>query len=725
MLPIPVILRAKRLKVVPETITVLALLALLSGCETVRHHEIIPATENGDDVTPPAKLTAAELDYIGTRRAVVGLPAPGRDSPVVGLTASGGGLRSSIVTVGVFQGLQEIRLERDDVTALERMDYLSAVSGGSYTSSWLVGHCLPNPAYALHSRVSKAPFSYDALDDALNAVGEDGAVSAQSLALRRELGAAETGRLAPRTPREWRRHFKALGFCEQGFRNSSSYIGDLLENRENMNPDSNDNDEPFMRLRSQAPRNGVTVWSNAPHVMGWAVRYPAHLVTTLLLNWSPTDKFNDYRLTSMFADLLKRDYFVPDANRVVCVPPKEGGAGMSEECERFFRKIPQPTGMRDIALADMNPDGSEAPYLIIGACLINTAGKLDSPESPPCGHFEFASRWTGGERPGYVATPGFGRYIVSCEGNVLTTADDPKLFGFIPLGEGKPFLTADAVAASAAASDGAAMPEIGALGSYILNTDLRHTDRNFNQFTTDGWLGGTPGRFANFLRETTVERFDNCKNVTSGSLYFIDGGYFENTGAFALLRRGVPLITVIDATYDPDCDWDDFHQFVGIVHRLGFRMMFDGPEGARLRSALMHAAADPIDDVPREKPLACPPEALVYRMRLIPPAGSGRPPTTLIVGKMSYEGLSACASIPPEKRRMLADYRKFDPGFPHKPSAEITSNVHEWECLRLVGKYMGLELGRALDAELRHPERPILTVAAKPADRTATPLFSR
>src|SRR6478736_6013896 len=127
------LIRANRLHALPGVITILAFVFLLSGCETTRRHELIPPVENGDDVTPPKKMTDAELDYIGKRRAVVGLPAPGRGSPVVGLTASGGGLRSSIITVGAFQGLQRVFLEDDGVTALERMDYLSAVSGGSYT----------------------------------------------------------------------------------------------------------------------------------------------------------------------------------------------------------------------------------------------------------------------------------------------------------------------------------------------------------------------------------------------------------------------------------------------------------------------------------------------------------------------------------------------------------------------------------------------------------------
>ncbi len=51
----------------------------------------------------------------------------------VGLSLSGGGIRSATFGLGVLQGLQELEL-------LNRVDYLSTVSGGGYIGSWLVGN---------------------------------------------------------------------------------------------------------------------------------------------------------------------------------------------------------------------------------------------------------------------------------------------------------------------------------------------------------------------------------------------------------------------------------------------------------------------------------------------------------------------------------------------------------------------------------------------------------
>ena len=65
-----------------------------------------------------------------------GAPRPGQDgSPqdqdeFLGLSFSGGGIRSATFNLGVLQALSELRLLRE-------FDYLSTVSGGGYIGSWL------------------------------------------------------------------------------------------------------------------------------------------------------------------------------------------------------------------------------------------------------------------------------------------------------------------------------------------------------------------------------------------------------------------------------------------------------------------------------------------------------------------------------------------------------------------------------------------------------------
>src|SRR5207302_2292989 len=105
----------------------------------------------GRPMTPEEKeqrvreVIAEELEQIAYRRHALGLgdvpskkdlPGPGEglyekagDQALVGLTFSGGGIRSATFNLGVLQGLAELGL-------LKYVDYLSTVSGGGYIGCW-------------------------------------------------------------------------------------------------------------------------------------------------------------------------------------------------------------------------------------------------------------------------------------------------------------------------------------------------------------------------------------------------------------------------------------------------------------------------------------------------------------------------------------------------------------------------------------------------------------
>ncbi len=72
----------------------------------------------------------AELDVVNKRRSV---DKQVKDD-LVGLAFSGGGIRSATFGLGVLEALKELRL-------LEKIDYLSTVSGGGYIGAWLSANC--------------------------------------------------------------------------------------------------------------------------------------------------------------------------------------------------------------------------------------------------------------------------------------------------------------------------------------------------------------------------------------------------------------------------------------------------------------------------------------------------------------------------------------------------------------------------------------------------------
>lgn len=74
-----------------------------------------------------------EIEAIKTWRKGKDSAAPDQD--LVGLALSGGGIRSATFGLGVLERLRDIGL-------LERIDYLSTVSGGGYIGGWLSANCL-------------------------------------------------------------------------------------------------------------------------------------------------------------------------------------------------------------------------------------------------------------------------------------------------------------------------------------------------------------------------------------------------------------------------------------------------------------------------------------------------------------------------------------------------------------------------------------------------------
>src|SRR5262249_34009373 len=90
--------------------------------------------------TPSKWLLEGELDEVKKRREALNIDCPkvaqvdayarAKDYRLMGLCLSGGGIRSATFSLGVLQGLAELKL-------LRCFDYLSSVSGGGYIHQWL------------------------------------------------------------------------------------------------------------------------------------------------------------------------------------------------------------------------------------------------------------------------------------------------------------------------------------------------------------------------------------------------------------------------------------------------------------------------------------------------------------------------------------------------------------------------------------------------------------
>src|SRR5262249_17616871 len=85
-----------------------------------------------DPAIYPQELREKEMKAVRERRRIAGVPEtpPGMQPATGGLALSGGGIRSATVTIGILQALAERG-------RLRAVDFLSTVSGGSFTGSFL------------------------------------------------------------------------------------------------------------------------------------------------------------------------------------------------------------------------------------------------------------------------------------------------------------------------------------------------------------------------------------------------------------------------------------------------------------------------------------------------------------------------------------------------------------------------------------------------------------
>src|SRR6185437_11869203 len=75
----------------------------------------------------PQEFATAEEELVAKRREQAKCPP---DSPLVGFACSGGGIRSATFCLGIFQALAQ-------QGKLQRVDFLSTISGGGYFGGFL------------------------------------------------------------------------------------------------------------------------------------------------------------------------------------------------------------------------------------------------------------------------------------------------------------------------------------------------------------------------------------------------------------------------------------------------------------------------------------------------------------------------------------------------------------------------------------------------------------
>jgi hypothetical protein len=203
--------------------------------------------------------------------------------------------------------------------------------------------------------------------------------------------------------------------------------------------------------------------------------------------------------------------------------------------------------------------------------------------------------------------------------------------------------------------------------------------------------------------------------------YLSDGGHFDNTGVYPLVKRELDFIILSDASSDPNFQFGDIENMVRKV-RIDFGADIDfytADEAARLFTL---AGPDMAVLSPEGMGDSCSSRGVLlarirYRERPDPkrPGHTLRPEGTLLVIKPNlHNALNV---------DVLA-YAERNPTFPHESTADQFFDEAQWESYHRLGEDMGLSLSEPWLAQLpgwRSPARHATKVSARLRAAAATP----
>ncbi|MBB1633684.1 hypothetical protein [Cupriavidus sp. UME77] len=210
-------------------------------------------------------------------------------------------------------------------------------------------------------------------------------------------------------------------------------------------------------------------------------------------------------------------------------------------------------------------------------------------------------------------------------------------------------------------------------------------DRNRVQADLPGspWLGGliTLLRTQYYLACELSARFHGTRR---GWQYLSDGGHFENTAVYELLRpeRGVGLVVLCDCGADPDYQFGDLANLIRLARiDMGLEIVVDA--AAAGDAVLGSVFGTPEDFLPaaRQNPATANKCALLLNVYRAPePAATRRPVSRIVL-------LKPCliASAPVD----VQQYRAGHPAFPQEPTIEQFFNEAQWESYRELGFSIG------------------------------------
>lgn len=162
--------------------------------------------------------------------------------------------------------------------------------------------------------------------------------------------------------------------------------------------------------------------------------------------------------------------------------------------------------------------------------------------------------------------------------------------------------------------------------------------------------------------------------------YLSDGGHFENTGAYELIRRRLPFVVLCDAGCDPGYRFDDLANLARRV-RTDFHAelaIFTGEQLDDVLPADLRGYFGTVEDFRKEAPAARP-HALLAGIFYDDSRREHPPATVMVVLK---PGLSNDEPVD------VVQYQREHAAFPHESTLDQFFDEAQWESYRRLGEHI-------------------------------------
>jgi hypothetical protein len=464
----------------------LLLFLCLSGCSVSPKEDVSHVGMKISDINPEKKQEIFASEFKHT-------------SPNLGVSLSGGGMRSASFSVGVLSGL-------DEVGILPKVDYLSTVSGGGYAAYWYVSSLYHSQRISLEKALLEPKVDSSLFfNDCYPASEKDGF----PLYKNTENHFYETCKgYSDRLTSQYR------------FQNQIAQQSDLLN---------------YYQDGSSGIINGLKV--NTIQIMEYAgilsahiVSLPVHHVANTIFDWnvqiSPVKSAYNFGIDRAFGlypkDLTRGhvDTKVYQNSQAFLWMDNYSAKDITfEELQNAYKESTEKCS----AYKRKSKSCSKMPFWIL-----NTASNLnrnvcgfDAPKTKTDRVFEFTPVSYGSDRNGFVYKP----Y------SNLTLSDVVQLSGAAMDSQYSMFAS-----------------PIGAGVLHLANLNLGEKIDNYHPDSpTSHWRTLLPIPFYCFPKIESPTQ--------ASSIYLSDGAHVEHTGAYALIRRGVKNIIMVDASEDDKGEW--------------------------------------------------------------------------------------------------------------------------------------------------------------------------